>query len=55
MKADIPNLLAEVDLLPDESDQAVLDLQEHGSAFLDLLLQGTLGFDVESLATRDMY
>lgn len=55
MKVNIPNLLAEVDLLPDEGDQAVLDLQEHGSAFRDFLLQGTLSFDGESLTTRGMY
>lgn len=55
MKVDVLNLLAEVDLLPDEGDQAVFDLQEHGSAFRDFLLQGTLGFDGESLTTRDMY
>lgn len=51
VKIDVLNLLAEVDLLPEEGDQAILDLQEHGSTVRDLLLQGTFGFDGEGLAT----
>lgn len=52
MEVDILDLIAEVDGLSEEGDQAILDLNEHGSPFLDLLLDGTFGFDGKRLATN---
>jgi hypothetical protein len=47
-------IVAEVGLLFDQGDQAVLDLQEDSSARLDLLRQSAVGRDGELLATIDL-
>lgn len=52
VEVDIFNLLAEVGGLSDKGDQAILDLQEHGSTLLDSFMQGTRSLDDKSF-TRE--
>lgn len=51
MQVDVLDLLAEVRLLTDQADEAILDLQENLGPFLNRLLEGTGGFDGEGLTT----
>ena len=55
VEVDIFNLLAEVGGLSDKGDQAILDLQEHGSTLLDSFMQGTRSLDDKSFTTRHKY
>lgn len=52
VEVDVFNLLAEIGGLSDKGDQAILDLQEHGSTLLDLFVQGTRSLDDKGLTTR---
>lgn len=54
MQVDIVlQLLAEVRLLVDQADQAILDLQEDFGAPLNSLVENALGFDDQGFATEE--
>ena len=50
LEVDILDLAAEVGGLPDDGDQAVLDLQVHLGAIFDIFREVTAGDDAEGLA-----
>ena len=50
----LANRVAAIGLLVDEGDEAVLDLEMHLEALLNLVLEVTAGLDGESLATEKM-
>lgn len=54
LEIDILDLLTQIDLLLQQGNQAPFNLQEHRSALLDGIAQGTFCFDGEGLATRIM-
>lgn len=51
LKVDVLDLVAKVGSLPDDGDQAVLDLQVHLGAVFDIFRQVAAGGDAEGCAT----
>lgn len=51
LEIDILDIVAQVCLLVDDADQAVLDLQVHLGAFFDIFAEQTARLDRERLAT----
>jgi hypothetical protein len=51
LEVDVLDLSAEVGVLPDDGDQAVLDLQVHLGAIFNVLREVTASDDAEGLAT----
>lgn len=54
-EVDVLDLAAEVGILPDDGDQAVLDLQVHLGAIFDVFGEVTASDDAESLAAVFFY
>lgn len=50
-EVNIGKLIAEIGLLPDQSNQTIFDLEQNVSTLLNRLLQCTTGLDRESMAT----
>lgn len=50
---DFAEIVAEICLLLNEGDQAVFDLEENGGTGLDVLGEGSIADNCESLATRN--
>ncbi len=53
LQIDIWNLLAQIRLLVDQSNQSIFDLQKHLGPLLDVLAQRAHSFDRECLPTMD--
>jgi hypothetical protein len=51
LKIRLSNGVATIGFLVDQSDQAILDLQMHLKALLDLVLESACGLDAEGLTT----
>lgn len=53
-EVDLTQIVAEVGLLLDQGDQAILDLEENGSTWFDVFRESAVGDDLQLLATIDM-